>query len=155
MMISNSDAEVYEKHADELIRFATILAGPFEAEDVVANAVVNVFASPSWQHARNQRAYLYRSVMREAAMLARGAHRRTAREQRVGAWAQDAPQVSLRPEVIDAMRSLSVRQRAVVFMTFWLDAPADEIALLLSVSSRTVQRDLATSYEKMGSYLDE
>lgn len=154
-MISYSDAEVYEKHADELIRFATMVAGPFEAEDVVANAMVRVFASAGWQHALNQRAYLYRSVMREAAMLARGARRRTTREQRVGAWAQDASETSLRSEVIDAIRSLSVRQRAVVFMTFWLDAPVDEIAHLLSVSARTVQRDLAISYEKMGSYLDE
>ncbi len=30
--------EIYRKHADELVRFATGVVGPFDAEDVVVDA---------------------------------------------------------------------------------------------------------------------
>ncbi|HVM14687.1 MAG TPA: LytR C-terminal domain-containing protein [Egibacteraceae bacterium] len=41
--MDDGDGEVYEKYADELIRFATVLAGPSNARDVLADAVLRVF----------------------------------------------------------------------------------------------------------------
>lgn len=152
-MIDAGDAEVYEKYADELVRFATVLAGPSNAEDLVADAVVRVFLSPGWPAVTNRRAYLYRSVLSEAASAARSSRRRTAREHRVGRWADDGTPTVLRPEVVEAARALSVRQRAVVFMTFWLDAPTDEIADVLSLSTRTVQRELQAALTRMERHL--
>jgi RNA polymerase sigma factor (sigma-70 family) len=154
-MISDSDAEVYEKYADELIRFASMLAGPSAAEDLVSDAMMRVFASPGWPQAANHRAYLYRAVMNESAMMARSARRRLMREQTTSAWARDTAEASLRSEVVEAVRSLSIRQRAVVFMTFWLDTSTDEIARNLELSVRTVQRDLESGVERMGRYLHE
>jgi DNA-directed RNA polymerase specialized sigma24 family protein len=37
--------EIYEKHADELIRFASVLVGPSGAEDVLAGAMLRVLGS--------------------------------------------------------------------------------------------------------------
>ena len=42
------DVELYEKHGDELIRFATALVGPTDADDVLAEVVLRAFASPAW-----------------------------------------------------------------------------------------------------------
>lgn len=154
-MIDADNAEVYEKYADELIRFATMLAGPVEAEDLVTDAMIRVFASSNWRLVANRRAYLYRSVMNEAASASRRSWRREAREHRVSLWAQDDSPTELRPEVVAAARSLSVRQRAVVFMTFWLDAPTEEVAALLSISTRTVQRELEASYRRMERHLHD
>ena len=39
-MVQVDDAEIYRKHAGELIRFANALAGPSGAEDVLALAVM-------------------------------------------------------------------------------------------------------------------
>ena len=86
--------------------------------------------------------------MEKAKTAARASSRRLAREQRVGLWAVTDAAAELRPELVAAARSLSVRQRAVVFMTFWLDAPVVEIAAVLSMSVRSVQRDLEVSYRR-------
>ncbi len=54
------DAEAvaaYDKHADELIRFAAALVGPSGAEDVTAVALTRVLAGDSWQTLTNLRAY--------------------------------------------------------------------------------------------------
>ena len=47
------------------------------------------------------------------------------------------------PEVLHAVRSLSVRQRAVIVLTYWADlAPAD-VADRLGISEGSVRRHLA------------
>ncbi len=43
-----SDAEVYGKYAEELIRFATVLVGPDAAADVVSASVITAFGAPAW-----------------------------------------------------------------------------------------------------------
>jgi RNA polymerase sigma factor (sigma-70 family) len=153
-MINPFDAEVYEKYADELVRFATMLVGPTNAEDVVADAVLRVFASPAWKSVANRRAYLYRAVLSQASSTARSTQRRLLRERRyAGGLTSDEPM--LRPELLDALRSLSVRQRAVVFMSFWLDQPTHEIGRVLGMSERTVQRDLEHAYRRMERHLHD
>ena len=59
-------ADVYARHAGELVRFATVLAGPSGADDLVASAVVKAFTNPGWPDVQNQRAYLFRAVLNEA-----------------------------------------------------------------------------------------
>jgi DNA-directed RNA polymerase specialized sigma24 family protein len=78
-----SDAEAYEKYSDELMRFATMLVGPSNAEDVVADAVLRVFASLSWETVANRRAYLYRALIAEASSAGRSTRRRLLRERRL------------------------------------------------------------------------
>lgn len=70
------DEQVYVKYADELMRFATGLVGPTEAEDVVADAVARCLRSRSWNEVSNQRAYLYRAVLNETHSLGRRRARR-------------------------------------------------------------------------------
>lgn len=147
-MFDQSDADVYEKHADELMRFASMLVGPSGAEDIVAEAVVRVFSSPEWAAVRQQRAYLFRAVLNQARSAHRSTQRRLARE--ATAAITDVAEVgSVRAEVLDALRSLDVRQRAVVFFHFWEDLPADEIGRMLDISTRTVQRELKLAQRRL------
>lgn len=153
-MIDPSDAEVYEKHSDELVRFATMLVGPSNAEDVVADAVLRVFASPGWQSVANRRAYLFRSVLAQASSTGRSTRRRLTRERRfLASDATDEPM--LRPELLAALRSLTVRQRAVVFMTYWLDQTTQATSQVLQISERTVQRELESAYRRMERHLHD
>ena len=71
-----SNAEVYAKYADDLVRFATSLVGPTDAQDVVADAVVRVMWSKRWARVTNYKAYLYRAVLNEARMHHRSTMRR-------------------------------------------------------------------------------
>ena len=45
-MATADDVETYRRHAAELIRYATVLVGPDDAADVVADAVLAAFATP-------------------------------------------------------------------------------------------------------------
>lgn len=147
-----TDGEVYEKHADELVRFATVLVGPSGADDLVAAAVLRVFSSRAWPTVVERRAYLYRAVLNEARQSRRQASRRLRREARA-ARGELAEAPLVRAEVLDALRRLSVRQRAVVFFTYWLDLDATAIGEVLEVSPRTVQRELRSARQSLEALL--
>lgn len=142
----DEDVEVYEKYADELIRFATVLVGPSGAEDLLLDTMATVFASPRWPSVNNRRAYLYRALVNRATNERRATQRRLAREIRAAAAAResvDPPLVDV--DVLVAMSHLSVRQRAVVHLRYWHDLAATDVARALDVSLRTVERELAAA----------
>lgn len=43
------------------------------------------------------------------------------------------------------MRRLTTRQRAVVYFTYWHELQCSEVAALMGMSPRTVQRELMTA----------
>lgn len=135
------DAEVYEKYAPELVRFAATLVGPSGAEDLVSAVFLRAMAAPTWTSVRNKRAYLYRAALNEARSRHRSTQRRLARESAVAGRAEH-DDVAADSDVLRALRRLSVRQRAAIWMAYWLDAPVREIADTLHVPLRTVERDL-------------
>ncbi|MDQ3484910.1 MAG: sigma-70 family RNA polymerase sigma factor [Actinomycetota bacterium] len=61
----------------------------------------------------------------------------------------------LRAEVAEALATLDVRQRAVVFLTYWEDLDATDIADRLDISLRTVRRDLAAAKQKLKGHLHD
>ncbi|MGD9794721.1 MAG: RNA polymerase sigma factor [Acidimicrobiia bacterium] len=142
------DAEVYRKHADELMRFASALVGPSGAEDLLATSVLRALSAASWGSAENKRAYLYRVVFNEAMRSRRDARRRMAREVRA-ATSESFESVVADRDLIAALLKLSVRQRAVVFLTYWGDLPPSEVAITLSTSQRTVERELAAAKRRL------
>ena len=136
-----SDAELYDKHADELVRLATGLVGPDDAADVVSSAITRLLGSGAWLGARDRKAYLFRSVVNEARMLHRSGRRRRAREERTAPV--EAHEDPRDVEVLACMSALSVRQRAVIVLTYWHDLDQEGIAAVLGVSRGTVARHLA------------
>ena len=44
MTVVDDDVAIYRRHADELIRYATVLVGPHDAADVVTDGVLAAFA---------------------------------------------------------------------------------------------------------------
>lgn len=145
---AGSDAEVYARHATELVRFATVLVGPAGADDLVAEAVARAFAHPSWAAVTRRRAYLHRAVLNEARQTERARARRWRREQRAAPIERIEPP-EVRPEVLAAVRSLKPRQRAIVFFTFWQDRTTADIADELGTTARTVQRELADARRRL------
>jgi RNA polymerase sigma factor (sigma-70 family) len=152
--VPDADEEVYRKHSGDLVAFATGLVGPADAADVVADAVARVLASPAWNAVRDRRAYLFTSVLNEARMHHRSTMRRRAREARA---AQPEPVAApeVRPEVLEAVARLSLRQRAVVVLTYWHDLHERETAELLGISVGTVRRHLARAHDKLRGVIDD
>lgn len=136
--------DVYRKWSDDLVRYATALVGPADAADLVADTFATLLArgDDAWQQVREPRAYVFRSVTNAARMLARGRGRRERREQ---GWRGTAVQGEFLadPAILAALGSLSVRQRAAVFLTYWEDLTPAAVAERLGVSEGSVRRHLA------------
>lgn len=134
--------EAYAKHADAMVRFASVLVGPSGAEDIASAAMLRVLGRPGWRDVADLQPYLYRALVNEARMQRRSADRRLRREVAAARLAGAATSDLVRVEVLDALRRISVRQRSVVFFTYWLELDATATAALLHVSTRTVEREL-------------
>jgi RNA polymerase sigma factor (sigma-70 family) len=147
------DAEVYRRYAAELIRFATALVGRHDAADVLSSAVVKALGSPGWPAVVNRRAYLYRTVFNEAQTLLRRACRRRGIEAQA-AQADRWEMPTLRPDVWDAVVNLSVRQRAVVVLTYWADLDTRTVAEHLGISEGSVRRHLGRARARLREVLD-
>lgn len=144
MVVNIRDEELYEKHAEELIRFATTLVGPSYSEDVVANVLLRSMAARAWPTVTEPRAYLFRAVLNEARSLERSDRRRTRREQSVALVEfADADSISL--EVRDAMSRLSLRERSVLYLAYWHELSISDIARTLRLSHRSTERALTTA----------
>jgi RNA polymerase sigma-70 factor (ECF subfamily) len=145
--------EVYSEHAVELVRFATVLVGRDDANDVVSSAVLRVL-DRGLRGIENPRAYLFRAVANEARNFKRGEARRRLREE------QSQPEEATytpepHPEVQAAVIDLSVRQRAVVYLSYWADMTDEDIADHLGIGAGSVRRHLARARTHLRRTLDE
>lgn len=147
LMERRSDAEVYATSAKDLVRLATGLVGPSDAQDVVSAAMVRVLSSSSWRRARDQRAYLFRAVVNEARMHQRSSSRRAARERR--AWSPERVQDPTTVDALAVLDALSVRQRAVLILIYWYDQDQQSTAEILGITRGAVARHLARAHTRL------
>jgi RNA polymerase sigma-70 factor (ECF subfamily) len=146
--LAATDAEIYARLAPELIRFASSLVGPGNAEDLLGTAFLRAISSRRWRLLTNHRAYLYRVVINEAHTLHRSTSRRNERELRVAE--RDHVDVSAaHHDVFRALRKLPVRQRAVVHLTYWVDLSPQQVAETLHLTRRTVERELTNARSQL------
>jgi RNA polymerase sigma factor (sigma-70 family) len=148
-----TDEEIFRKYADDLVRFATGLVGPFDAQDVVTDACLRAFGATGWRQVANHRAYLYRTVVNQAHSHHRSTLRRRLREMR-SATPEEARMTEADLDVLAAVDRLSVQQRAAVILTYWEDLPPNEVAARLGMSSGSVKRHLARARSRLREYLD-
>ena len=149
------DAETYRQLAPELMRFATALVGRSDAHDVFSGAVVKALATPAWPTVANRRAYLYRAVFNEAQRWLRRSGERPRREARAAAAGPDRWELpAFHDDVRRAVAGLSVRQRAVVVLTYWADLDPRTVADRLGISEGSVRRHLARARANLREALD-
>ena len=132
--------ELWEAHARELVRYATLLVGPADAPDVVAIAFSKLTAS-SRLDLSNPRAYLFRVATNVAFDQLRSAKRRQRRDL-AAALPESVAQLDSHVDVRRAVARLSVGERAVVYFAYWEDLDTATIAALLQINPGTVRRRL-------------
>ncbi len=154
MAIDPAAVEAYEKHADDLISYATALVGPNEAEDVVADAVLRVFTSADWERVKEPRGYLFRCVMNQAASQRRRRSVGRAKELRASARRPADVTAPVALDELGAFSVLSVQERAVIFLTYWEDLTPRDVSVVLGISEGAVRRYLARARAKLREVLD-
>jgi RNA polymerase sigma factor (sigma-70 family) len=154
------EERAYAEHRGDLVRFATALVGPSHAEDLLSNTLTALLESGRWAQADDMRAYAMRAVALQAASWHRGTSRRVAREQRAARLDSGnipAPAFDNRafdnrafnntafddPELWALVLALPVRQRAVLYLTYWEDQTVGSVAGTLGLSDGAVRRHLA------------
>lgn len=144
------EAELYRKHADDLVALATTLVGPTAAADVVAAAIERTIGSPAWPTVMDRYAYWVRAVVNEARSSYRSEMRRQSREELVTRRDRSLAETGdTYPEVLQAVAELSLQQRTVIYLAYWRDLPPPEIAALLGISDGAVRRQLARARSKL------
>lgn len=139
-------------HAPALLRFATALVGPHDAEDISANAFLRTTARPGWHEIDQLDRYLIRAVRNEAHNLYRTRQRRWERDLnavRPTAMTDTASDVDL----WQAVAQLTIQQRSIVYLTYWLDLTEAEIAQTLDVTRSSVHRTLIRARIALGKAL--
>ena len=138
-----TDAEVYAKHRDELLRYATALVGPHDADDVLSTVVLRTIGRRALAEIENPRGYLMKAVLNEA----RGLHRR--RRPTAALDELIEPQPPDVAGVLSALWDLPVRQRACVYLRYWEMASIAEIGDDLGVRPGTVKRYLHLARKRL------
>lgn len=122
------------------------------AEDIAQDAFVELFLR--WHRvSRYDRpgAWVRRVAIR---MTVRALHRQATRARAERAFPVPAAEQAHDTEVMQAMRSLPPRQRAVVVLFYFEDAPVAEIADLLGCSAATARVHLHRARVRLGELLD-
>jgi RNA polymerase sigma-70 factor (ECF subfamily) len=144
----------YGSHCEELVRFASVLVGPDDAHDVVSSAMLRLLDGKPHQVTR-PKAYLYQAVANQARNHKRRESRRRRRERLAADWDGQVTTPEPYPEVRKAIQALSVRQRAVIYLTYWADLTESDIAEHLGIRPGTVRRHLARARQHLRRALDD
>jgi RNA polymerase sigma-70 factor (ECF subfamily) len=143
-----TDEEIYVKYRDELVRYAAVLVGPSDAEDVLSSVLTRLYKSRrSLTGIESVRPYLMKSVFNESMNRKKAARGWPLREVAV------TPAVS-QPEVLEAVAALPMRQRAATYLTFWCGFSSNEAGELMGCRPATVRRYVHLAKRKLAEVLD-
>ncbi|MEX0797724.1 MAG: sigma-70 family RNA polymerase sigma factor [Acidimicrobiia bacterium] len=144
------DADIWLKCKDDLTRYAAVLIGPSDAEDVVSTVFVRVIDRRRLGDLEDARRYLFRAVLNEC--KTRRARNRTT----PGLVDPEVlPPADPQPEILQAVLTLPLGQRAATFFVFWADMSVAEAAELMGVRPGTVKRYLHLARGKLKGVLRE
>jgi DNA-directed RNA polymerase specialized sigma24 family protein len=143
-----TDEEIYLKYRDELIRYATALVGPSDAEDVLSSVLTRLYRSNRSLGALEfPRPYLMKAVLHESLN-----ERRHWGNQPLAEVAVEPNRSE--PEVLEAVLSLPTRQRAATYLTFWCGMNSTEVGNLMGCRPATARRYVHLATRKLSGVLN-
>ncbi len=143
--MSSGDEEFYRKHAYSFLQASYALVGPHAAEDVFSAAILSVLGTQRWNQLDDEakRKYLYRTMVNQARRWGRREGKRGQIEAIFSLRdVVGSPTVEMPDATWEVVSSLSVRQRAVVFLTYWEDLDTRTVAETLGISEGSVYKHL-------------
>ena len=143
------DEEIFVKYRDELIRYATVLVGPSDAENVLSSVVLRVLKSGrSLADLDAPRPYLMKAVVHESLN-----RRKWKRPDSLTDFAVE-PNRS-HPDVLQAVIDLPTQQRAAIYLSYWGGMTSGEVAELMGCGPATVRRYIHLAKQKLKAVLND
>ncbi len=143
------DEAIWNKYRDELSRYASMLVGPADAEDLLSTVVLRTLKRRRLSDLDDAKTYLYRALLNESRSLFRQRRRRPV------LFMEPVLPADVEPKVLRAVMDLPNRQRAAVYLKYWRDLPVAEIALLMGCGSGSVKRYLHIARDRLREVLDD
>jgi len=144
------DETIYRKNWNDLIRYATVLVGPGDAEDVVSTVVLRILARGHLADLDGPRAYLFRSVLNECKTRLRRRRSHVSIAEAGGVVVDDT-----QPHIMQAVLDLPPQQRAATYLVYWASLTVTETADLMGIHPGTVKRYLHLARRTLRGVLDE
>jgi RNA polymerase sigma factor (sigma-70 family) len=153
-------ARLVAERGDALVRYAHFVSGgTMDASDLVQDALVKTFGRLRNGHSvASAEAYVRRAILTTAVDAGRRATRwRRIAHLQASPEAMDAPDATsdARLDVIEQLRRLTPRERAVVVLRFYEDLKVDDIAAELGISPGAVKRYLSDALGRLGDTLGD
>ncbi len=143
------DEAIYRENKTDLIRYATVLVGPSDAEDVVSKVITRIYKSQrTLSDLREPRPYLMKAVFHEA--MDRKKAKRT-----LPLIDQAVEAKTSRPEVLEAVLELPVQQRSAIYLSYWCGMTSEEAGTLMGCRPATVRRYVHLATKKLTGVLDD
>lgn len=143
----------YRANCSDMMRLCTALVGPELAEDVFASSVLRVLSSDRFIDLTDdaRRGYFYRTMVNEANRIVKRSAKGRVLESLAAASrpiAEPASRARTRG-LIDDVAALSVRQRAVIYLTYWEDLSVAQVADRLGISEGSVAQHLTRARQHL------
>lgn len=139
---------LWRTHYESLRRFCAVVIGPSDADDLAAETFMRCRDRIVSGEVLNPQSYLFRSAVNSALNLRRARDREHRRTVQVAAPSPDGDRPEL-GHVRDAIRALSPRQRAVLYLAYWEDRTESQIAEMLGLHVGTVRRHLHRAHQHL------
>ncbi len=140
--------QVWRDLHEPLRRFCAVVVGPSDADDLAAETFLRCRERIMSGQVRNPRSYLFRSAVNAAQNMRRSRARESRRTVRVAAPPLEGERPHL-GHVRDAVRALSPRQRAVLYLAYWEDQTESQIAETLGLHIGTVRRHVHRAHQHL------
>lgn len=159
-MDSRACGELWRRHADSLLLYATTIVGDRPAaEDVLQNVFVRILSGDSAPTLESESAYLFRAVRNEALNALRSRRAASRAFERLFEGPRDeetsAPEhAEFGREVSLALLQIDRDEREAVVLKIWSDLSFPEAAQVAGIPEKTLEhryyRGLAALKEKLG-----
>lgn len=131
------------------MRYAAVLVGAADADDVVSAVVLRTLARRRLSDLDDARPYLFRAVLNESRSLL---SRRRDAPSVVDVGVSDSDP---RFEILGAVLALAPQQRAATYLVYWADLSISEASMLMGIRPGTVKRYLFLARRSLRGALDE
>ena len=144
--------DAYERYAEDLVCYATLLVPRSAAADVVADTFADLVHTGGWSRARHPKGFLFGAVANRARMYHRQTTRRRQRERQLVLTTRHSTEEVVDDssnELLGVLEALSVQQREMTYLTYWQDFSVAQVAAALGVGEGTVRRQLARARKQL------